>query len=157
MRALYVNTLFVLVPLFGACSPAPQSSDLELCKTTYHKYPEFRDNPVLGQEYGNLFSETGTFSIGNNISNGRDAIIQRHMAAHKSAVWVHKLEEPEFKEKNGKVFAKGDVVVLTGPDKDNLTTRIEGHYADAYEVRDGRCRIKTRKTTVVKTEQIIKN
>ena len=138
--------------IIGACSQDSNLSDLELCKITYNKYPILRDDPAMGMEYGALFTETGAFAIGDTVSNGRDAIIERHRSAHKSAVWVHELAEPTFTEKEGKVFAKGNVVVLTGPDKDNLNTRIEGIYDDEFEILGDVCRIKTRKTSVTNTK-----
>ena len=153
MRTKILTTTLVLVPVFGACSPASSYSDLDLCKITYNKYPDFRDDPALGKEYGELFTQDGVFSIGDTATQGREAIVERHKSAHTSAVWVHKLNKPVFNIENGIIFAKGDVVVSTGPDKDNLNTRIEASYSDEFEVVGGVCRIKVRKTTVTKSTQ----
>ncbi len=150
MRVYILALVFLWVPFFGACAPN-YSTDTKthMCEQTVLYYGKFRDNPDKAEEYANLFTADGSFHLGKVETQGRNALIDRHITAHKNAVWLHNMGDSTFKDNGGKLTAESKVIVMTGPDSENLNTRIEAKYVDEFEIVAGDCKIKSRKTEII--------
>lgn len=147
----------ILTPTFGlglvatflaACSfSGKQLSQSELCLQTVRDYAELRDDMSKAKAYGDLFTENGRFTLGPNTVTGRDALIARHQAANKAAIFSHVMEDMEIDGLTG----KSRVVVYTKDRKapDKITRVIIADYADEYAMIDGKCLISDRKVSVV--------
>lgn len=131
-----------------ACTPAPPSS-VELCTQTVHDYAVFRDNGPV-EAYADLFTETGTFQLGNTITEGREALIARHITANANAAWRHTMEDIRITQKDGELSGISRFIVRTGPrpTPSTVTREIVGHYEDTFELTNGACKIATRKVHI---------
>ncbi len=155
MRKLGImKTVFLYLTLaafLSACGKSPQSkaSSLNSCKQTVLDYADLRDDPGKAEAYGDLFTQTGTFTLGPNTITGRNALIARHKAANGLAAWHHTMENIHIAEDNQTGLSR--VIVYTTPKDDNevVTRMIVAEYIDKFQIIDGKCKITDRQVRVI--------
>ena len=92
MRTYTLSIAAALVPLLGACGQNTPTI-FERCEQTIRNYAVYRDDPAKAVEYANLFTENGSFTLGETTTQGQDALKSRHIAAHRNALWRHNMGE----------------------------------------------------------------
>lgn len=122
----------------------------ELCEQTVRDYAVLRDNGPV-EAYASLFTEDGTFELGDTVTQGREALVARHVAANSAAAWRHTMGDIRISETNGEFSGLSRFIVRTGaPASPSPVSReIVGHYADKFVIADGQCKIATRKVHIL--------
>lgn len=147
MKLLAFNlSLGLVLPLIG-CQANP-TSHIQMCEQTVHDYALLRDEGPA-QDYANLFIAEGTFELGSTITQGHKALIERHVAANEAAVWRHTMTDIRISDD---LTGTSRFIVHTGPKSDapdKVIREIIGDYKDVFEIKDGKCQIKSRKVKVV--------
>ncbi len=146
MRALYLS--LCLAPLVGACSQPSTPSQAELCQATVENYAKFRDDPSKSAEYGALFTEDGSFTLGPNTITGRSALIARHKAANQDIVFNHVMDDITIRNN---LTGKSRVVVYTSArnGSHDINRVIVADYMDRYEMVEEQCLIAERNVAVL--------
>lgn len=148
MHILGAAILAVLSSCSALLDPA------KLCSQTALDYGKFRDAPDAALQYADLFTPDGSFTLGGQVTQGRDALIARHQTSNQNQVWKHHPGVPVIAMSNGIITGTSKVIVQTGAKDGPMTTEITGEYADVFEISKGRCLIKTRDTKVTSRTSI---
>lgn len=137
-----------LAPLIGACSLSQNPTHAELCRETVLDYASFRDDPDTSQEYGLLFTQDGSFTLGPNTITGRKALIARHKTANERVVFNHVMDDILVR---ADLTGKSRVIVYTSARNGNhdITRVIVADYMDRYEIKGGKCLIADRNVAVL--------
>ena len=111
------SKLFLVVSAscwIAACQQPPRT--MAMCEQTVRDYAAHRDNPDAADDYGNLFTESGTFTLGDETLKGRAALIERHKSANDAARWNHVMDEISVQPD---LTGKSRVIVYTNPKNGN--------------------------------------
>lgn len=131
-----------------------QITPQELCEQTVRDYAVLRDNGPV-EDYAELFTEDGTFQLGDTALQGREALIARHKGANSAASWRHTMGDIRISELDGKTTGNSRFVVRTGasgspsPVSREIVGHYVGHYEDTFVVKDRTCKIATRKVHIL--------
>ena len=122
----------------------------ELCEATVRNYAALRDNGPA-EEYANLFTKDGTFTLGPNITTGRAALAARHVEANKTALWRHNILDVEISEVGGQLIGVSRFIIYTGPHPapSKNPREIIGDYMDTFVIENGACLISSRSAHIV--------
>ena len=144
--------LFWILPLsLIACAPTKPPSKIELCEQTVRAYGPLRDSLNQGDAYADLFTENGEFHLGGDVTKGRAALKGRYRTANKTTQWQHFMQDVNISQNGGKLTGTTRFVIYLGPRDSKpvqFTRQIIGTYTDAFVMREGRCKIKTRKVSI---------
>lgn len=149
-RALCV--LILLVPL-AACE-SQLSKVMQACEKTVRDYALYRDQGPV-DFYTALFTEDGTFKLGETVTTGREALKARHIEANKAAVWRHNITDVRIAPSTGEITGRTRFIIMTGPRKEDTeslpaaTRQIVGDYEDVFVIEDGACKIKSRTVNIL--------
>ncbi|MGJ8562915.1 MAG: nuclear transport factor 2 family protein [Alphaproteobacteria bacterium] len=153
-RALCV--LILLVPLAACVSQL--SKVMQACEKTVRDYALYRDEGPV-DSYTALFTEDGTFQLGEAVTTGRDALKARHIAANKAAAWRHNMTDIRISPNADEITGRSRFIIMTGArtgDTGSLPTasrQIVGDYEDVFVIEDGACKIKSRTVNILFVNQ----
>ena len=131
----------------AACT---QVTPAQLCEQTVRDYAVLRDDGPV-EAYADLFTNDGTFQLGETVVEGRDALIGRHKAANSAAAWRHTMGDIRVSELDGEITGHSRFVVRTGASGSptTVTREIVGYYEDTFVIEAQTCKIATRKVHIL--------
>jgi hypothetical protein len=155
---LFKPAVLSLTVLVGCAPSATETIEnhIELCETTIRDYAPLRDGPNA-QEYAELFTEDGTFVLGETVIEGRQALEARHKTANQSTRWSHRMTDIDITSLGNTLTARTGFIVKSGPRGSApvvFNREITGHYADQLVIDSGQCKIKARYVNVVSDSPI---
>jgi hypothetical protein len=147
MKPIVLLSLFLIT----GCATVYQTTPIELCEQTVRDYSVLRDNGPA-EQYADLFTLDGEFHLGPNMTRGRDALIERHIAANSNTLWRHNMTDIRINED---LTGTTRFHIFTGPKGDKpaapvaFTREILGDYIDEFSLESGMCKISSRKVKIV--------
>jgi len=148
MRAI----IFISMLLAGCSTPisTPTPDIVQMCEQTVRDYGPLRDDGPV-KAYADLFTENGTFELGNAVTEGREALIARHVTANKASRWRHNMVDVRITD-GDPITGTTRFIIYVGETEVGSTSvvrEIIGDYLDTFRVEDGRCKIAARKVKIV--------
>ncbi len=142
----------LLVGALAGCSAASVPSSQEACAQTVRDYAVLRDEGPA-ETYADVFTADAVFELGGVVTQGRDALIARHVAANAAAVWRHNMTDIRIEETDEGIFGRSRFIVMTGPhlntESAEVAREIVGDYEDIFAIEGEQCKIASRKVSIV--------
>lgn len=150
----YLWLISAVIVLSGCQSAASPAKSLEaanaLCEKTVRNYALLRDEGPA-EDYADLFTADGTFTLGENVTRGRQALIARHKAANAAALWRHNILDVKFSDTGGTLSGVSRFMIYTAPHPAPAKNprEIIGDYVDTFVMENGHCRISSRSVRII--------
>lgn len=144
-------TLICAALMLPGCDLTPKGQGAtELCAQTVYDYARLRDEGPADR-YADLFTANGEFTLGPNVTQGREALIARHESANKAALWRHHMLDVEISKDNGVLSGVTRFLIYTAPHPAPAKNprEIIGDYLDRFVIEAGQCKISNRRVRII--------